>query len=104
MYAVIRTGGKQYTVREGQAVRVEKLDGEAGATVNFDEVLMLGGDQVHVGSPLVSGASVTAEITRQGKASRIKVFKMKRRKNYRRTRGHRQPFTEVRIQSIQGGK
>ncbi|RLB45159.1 MAG: 50S ribosomal protein L21 [Deltaproteobacteria bacterium] len=100
MYAVIKTGGKQYRVSEGDTVRVEKLDGDVGANVDFDEVLMLGGDKVAVGKPHVSGAKVTAEIVAQDKAKKIIVFKMKRRKNYRRKAGHRQPYTELRITGI----
>lgn len=100
MYAVIKTGGKQYRVSEGDTVRVEKLDGDVGANVDFDDVLMLGGDKVAVGTPTVSGAKVTAEIVAQDKAKKIIVFKMKRRKNYRRKAGHRQPYTELRITGI----
>jgi len=100
MYAVIKTGGKQYRVSEGDTLRVEKLDGDVGAKVEFDEVLMIGGDKVAVGKPTVSGAKVTAEIVAQDKAKKIIVFKMKRRKNYRRKQGHRQPYTELRITGI----
>ncbi len=100
MYAVIKTGGKQYRVSEGDVVRVEKLSGEVGESIKLDEVLMIGGESVRVGTPTVSGASVTAEITGQNRSKKVVVFKMKRRKNYRRTRGHRQPYTELRITSI----
>ena len=100
MYAVIKTGGKQYRVSEGDTLRVEKLDGEVGSKLELDEVLMVGGDKVAVGSPTVKGAKVTAEITAQDRAKKIVVFKMKRRKNYRRKQGHRQPFTEIRITGI----
>ena len=100
MYAVIRTGGKQYRVEEGDRVRVEKLAGEVGSEITLNDVLMIGGDKVAVGTPTVSGASVTAEITAQDKAKKIIVFKMKRRKDYRRKYGHRQPYTELRIKSV----
>jgi len=100
MYAVIRTGGKQYRVSEGDTVRVEKLAGDVGSKIEFDEVLMLGGDKVSVGKPKVKGAKVKGEIIAQDKAKKIIVFKMKRRKNYRRKNGHRQPYTEIRINSI----
>lgn len=100
MYAVIKTGGKQYRVSEGDTLRVEKLDGDVGAKVELTEVLMLGGDKVSVGKPLVKGAKVTAEIVAQDRAKKIIVFKMRRRKNYRRKYGHRQPYTELRITGI----
>jgi large subunit ribosomal protein L21 len=100
MYAVIKTGGKQYRVTEGERLRVEKIAGDKGATVDFGEVLMLGGDKVSIGLPLVSGAKVSAEIIRQGLDKKIVVFKMRRRKRYRRKNGHRQPFTELRITGI----
>ncbi|MEO0325250.1 MAG: 50S ribosomal protein L21 [Myxococcota bacterium] len=100
MYAVIKTGGKQYRVQEGDVLRVEKLAGEVGDTVTLEEVLMIGGDTVAVGTPTVSGAAVTAEIVAQDRAKKIIVFKMKRRKNYRRKYGHRQPYTELRITGV----
>jgi large subunit ribosomal protein L21 len=100
MYAVIRTGGKQYRVSEGDTVRVEKLAGAVGDTLKFDEVLMLGGEKVSVGAPLVKGASVAAQITAQGKDKKVIVFKIRRRKNYRRKNGHRQPFTELKVTGI----
>jgi large subunit ribosomal protein L21 len=100
MYAVIKTGGKQYRVSEGERLRVEKIAGDKGATVDFGEVLMLGGDKVSIGLPLVSGAKVSAEIIRQGLDKKIVIFKMRRRKRYRRKNGHRQPFTELRITGI----
>jgi len=99
-YAIIKTGGKQYRVSEGDTIRVEKIQGEVGSSVELDEVLMLGGDDVSVGTPLVSGAKVTAEIVAQDRAKKIIVFKMKRRKNYRRKAGHRQPYTELRITGV----
>lgn len=100
MYAIIKTGGKQYRVSEGDVLRVEKLKGDVGATVEFGEVLMLGGEKVAIGTPVVSGASVKAEILAQDRAKKIIVFKMKRRKNYRRKYGHRQPYTELKITGI----
>lgn len=100
MYAVIRTGGKQYRVSEGQKLRVEKLSGTAGDKVTFQEVLFVGGDSPKIGQPLVQGASVAAEITGQDRGKKIVVFKFKRRKNYRRKNGHRQPYTELKITGI----
>jgi large subunit ribosomal protein L21 len=102
MYAVVKTGGKQHRVREGDLVRVEKLTGEIGAKVTLAEVLMVGGDgaATQVGSPLLPGATVEAEIVKQGLAKKILVFKMKRRKNYHRRYGHRQPFTHLKITRI----
>jgi large subunit ribosomal protein L21 len=101
MYAVIKTGGKQYRVSEGDRLRVEKLAGEVGSTVELGEVLMLGGDAPKIGKPMVAGAKVVAEIVAQDRAKKIIVFKIRRRKNYRRKNGHRQPFTELRIKTIQ---
>lgn len=101
MYAVIKTGGKQYRVSEGDTLCVEKLLGDIGSKVEFNEVLMLGGEKVKIGSPLLKGAKVTAEIVTQDKDKKIIVFKMRRRKNYRRKYGHRQPYTELKITSIQ---
>lgn len=100
MYAVIKTGGKQYRVNEGDRLRVEKLEGVVGDTIDFAEVLMLGGDTVSIGTPLVSGAKVSAEIVGQGLGKKIIVFKMRRRKRYRRKNGHRQPFTELKVKGI----
>ncbi len=102
MYAVIKTGGKQYRVAEGDKIRVEKLPGDVGAQVEFDEILMVGGEKVAVGTPHVSGAKVVAEITGQDLAKKIIIFKFKRRKGYRRRNGHRQPYTELRIDSVKG--
>ena len=101
MYAVIKTGGKQYRVSEGDRLRVEKLAGEVGGTVELDEVLMLGGESPKVGTPTVDGAKVVAEIVAQDRAKKVIVFKIKRRKNYRRKKGHRQPYTELRIKALQ---
>jgi large subunit ribosomal protein L21 len=100
MYAVIKTGGKQYRVSEGDRLRVEKLEGAAGDFVQLNEVLMLGGETVSIGSPLVPGASVSAQIVAQGRGKKIIVFKMRRRKRYRRKNGHRQPFTELKVTNI----
>jgi large subunit ribosomal protein L21 len=99
-YAVIRTGGKQYRVSQGETLRVEKLPGDVGSSITFSEVLLLGGDSLNVGKPLVSGASVTGTIVAQDRAKKIIVFKMRRRKNYRRKNGHRQWYTEVKITGI----
>lgn len=100
MYAVIRTGGKQYRVSEGDTLRIEKLPGEVGGSITFGEVLMLGGEKLSVGKPLIKGAKVSAQIVAQDRAKKIIVFKMRRRKNYRRKNGHRQWFTEVKITGI----
>ena len=101
MYAVMVTGGKQYKVSEGDVLFVEKLDAEEGASVTFDNVLMTGdGENVKVGAPTVDGASVEAKVVKNGKAKKIYVFKMKRKKNYRRKKGHRQPFTKIEIIKI----
>ena len=100
MYAVIKTGGKQYRVSEGDRLRVEKLEGAEGDFVQLNEVLMLGGERVSIGSPLVPGASVAAQITAQGRGKKVIVFKMRRRKRYRRKNGHRQPFTELTVTNI----
>jgi large subunit ribosomal protein L21 len=103
MYAVIQTGGKQYRVKSGEQVKVEMLPAEVGAAVSFDRVLMLGeGDGVKVGAPFVSGAAVKATVVAQGRGEKIRIFKMRRRKHYAKTQGHRQGFTEVRIDEIVG--
>ena len=104
MYAVVRTGGKQVRVRPGEAVRVEKLAGAVGEHVTLGEVLLLGGGEGadRVGTPLVAGASVVATILAQERGPKITIFKMKRRKNYRRHQGHRQGFTELKIEGIVG--
>jgi len=100
MYAVIKTGGKQYRVSEGQTLRVEKLPGNAGDKLTFSEVLLVAGETAKIGQPLVQGASVAAEITAQDRAKKIVIFKFRRRKNYRRKTGHRQPYTELKITGI----
>jgi large subunit ribosomal protein L21 len=104
MYAVIKTGGKQYRVSAGQSLRVEKLDAQAGSEVTLSEVLLVGeGDDVKIGSPLLSGAAVKATIVAQGRGDKIRFFKMRRRKHYRKSQGHRQSYTELRIDSIVTG-
>lgn len=101
MYAVIKTGGKQYRVSEGQTLRIEKLNAEQGTNVEFDQVLMVAdGENFKVGTPLVSGGKVTAEILEQGRGKKVKIVKFRRRKHYRRQMGHRQSFTEVKITGI----
>jgi len=103
-YAVIRTGGKQYRVTPGELLRVESLDGEKGSDITFSEVLLTSSDgAVRIGTPLVSGVTVSARVVEHGKEKKILVFKKKRRKNYSRQRGHRQHFTAVQIQSINMG-
>jgi large subunit ribosomal protein L21 len=106
MYAVIKTGGKQYKVQTNDIIEVEKLDKEAGSTVKFEEVLLIDdGKEVKVGNPNIAGAAVVAEIITQKKDDKILVFKKKRRHNYRRTKGHRQPLSLVRITDLGfGGK
>ena len=101
MYAVIKTGGKQYRVAKNDVIRVEKIDAEAGSSVDLDEVLLVGGgDEARVGTPLVDGAKVTATVLEQIKGEKIVVFKKKRRKNYRRKKGHRQLLTVLRVTDI----
>lgn len=100
MYAVIRTGGKQYRVSEGDRVRVEKLSGEVGDELELTDVLMIGGETVSIGRPLVEGAKVNAEIVAQDKYKKVVVYKFKRRKGYRLKAGHRQPYTELKVLSI----
>lgn len=100
MYAVIDTGGKQHTVREGELVRVEKIEGGPGDVITFDRVLMVCDGQTHIGAPIVEGASVQARVVRQGRARKIIVMKYKAKAHYRRKTGHRQSFTEVRIERI----
>lgn len=102
MYAIIKTGGKQYRVSEGEAVQVEKLNAEVGAEVVFDEVLTVVNDaDVKIGAPVVEGAKVTAKVVEHGKADKIFVFKYKAKVNYRKRQGHRQPFTTVEITKIE---
>jgi len=103
MFAVIRTGGKQYTVVKDGVLDIERIDGDAGASVTFGEVLMVGGESPTHGAPLVDGASVLAEIVSQKRGPKVIAFKKKRRKNTHRKRGHRQQLTRVRITGIQLG-
>ncbi|MBK1734496.1 50S ribosomal protein L21 [Halorhodospira abdelmalekii] len=104
MYAVIRSGGKQYRVAEGEVVRVEKLPAQVGERIELDDVLMVGqGGDVKVGTPRVDGATVQAEVVDQGRGRKIEVVKFKRRKNYRRHHGHRQHYTDIKITGIQAG-
>lgn len=99
--AIIKTGGKQYRVAVGDKLRIEKLATDVGATVDFDEVLLVGsGDGVKVGTPMVDGAKVSAVVKNHGRGKKLIVYKFRRRKNYRRKNGHRQPFTEVEITAI----
>ena len=102
MYAIIKTGGKQYCVEEGKVITIEKLDVEAGAEVAFAEVLLLSGDSLKIGQPTVAGAKVTGKVLEQGKGAKIRIFKYKAKSNYRRRQGHRQPFTKVQIEKIEG--
>jgi len=101
MYAIVATGGKQYKVREGEVLRIEKIPGEVGSPVSFDQVLMVAdGENVNIGRPALDGAAVTARIVEQGRANKLIVFKYKRRKRYRRKQGHRQSYTAVKIGAI----
>lgn len=100
MYAIIKTGGKQYKVAEGDTIFVEKLDAEVDGTYTFDQVLAIGGEEVKVGSPLIEGATVTARVLRQAKSKKVIVFKYKPKKTYRRKQGHRQPYTKLQIEKI----
>ncbi len=102
MYAVIETGGKQVRVSEGSVIYVEKLDVNAGDSFTFDKVLMVGGDDLKIGNPYVAGATVTATVEKQGKQKKILVFKMKAKKKYRRKQGHRQPYTKLVVNTING--
>jgi large subunit ribosomal protein L21 len=103
MFAVIRTGGKQARVAPGDSIRIEKLEGAVGDTIELSEVLLVGDeDSPRVGTPLVAGAKVVGTITAQDRADKITVFKMKRRKGYRRKQGHRQAYTELRVDRIEG--
>ena len=103
MYAIIKTGGKQYKVSEGDEIIVEKLNVEEGATVTFEEVFaIVDGEDVKIGQPKVEGAKVTASVVKNGKGPKIRIFKYKHKTNYRRRMGHRQPFTKVKIEKIEG--
>jgi len=101
MYAVIKTGGKQYRVVAGETLKIETVAGEVGSAILLDKVLMVGnGDTVSVGQPLLAGATVTATIVSNGRGEKIRIFKMRRRKHYQKHQGHRQNFTEIRIDGI----
>jgi large subunit ribosomal protein L21 len=103
MFAVINTGGKQYRVSQGTVLRVEKLTAEAGATVEFGDVLLLGeGDSLKIGKPYVAGAKVTATVQSHGKSDKVRIVKFRRRKHYLRQKTHRQPYTEVKVTGIVG--
>jgi large subunit ribosomal protein L21 len=103
MYAVVATGGKQYKVTEGLTLRVEKLEGDAGATVNLDKVLMIAdGSDVKIGTPYLNGSNVTATIVAQGRAKKVEIMKFKRRKHSQKRTGHRQYYTEIEITGIAG--
>ena len=101
MYAVVETGGKQYKVSQGDVISVERLSGKAGEKVALEKILMInGGNKTVIGNPVVKSAKVVGEIVKEGRGEKIIVFKMKRRKNYRRTRGHRQTYTSLKITEI----
>jgi large subunit ribosomal protein L21 len=103
LYAIVRTGGKQYRVEQGQTIYVEQLSAPVGEKVTIGEVLLLGeGDGIRVGTPLLTAASVSGTVVEQGRDHKIRVFKYKKRKHYRRTRGHRQSYTALRIDAIEG--
>ena len=101
MYAVIKTGGKQYRVAAGEKLKIEQIPAEVGAEITLDQILMLGeGETVKIGTPLVSGATVKATVLSQGRHDKVKIFKMRRRKHYQKHQGHRQNYTEIRIDGI----
>ena len=100
MYAVFESGGKQHRVAEGESLKLEKIEAATGETIEFDRVLMVGGDDVRVGTPLVDGAKVTAEIVDHGRHEKVRIVKFNRRKHHRKETGHRQWYTEVRITGI----
>ncbi|MCR5053511.1 MAG: 50S ribosomal protein L21 [Lachnospiraceae bacterium] len=100
MYAIIATGGKQYKVSEGDIITIEKLGVEAGEKVTFDQVLAVGGDKIAVGTPTVAGATVEASVLREGRAKKIIVYKYKRKTGYHKKNGHRQPYTQLKIEKI----
>ena len=103
MYAVIKTGGKQYRVSEGDTLRVEKLDGSAGETIEFDQVLAVGeGADLKIGTPFVEGGKVTATVKEQGRAKKVEIIKFRRRKHHMKRMGHRQSYTELEITGISG--
>ncbi|WP_025733425.1 50S ribosomal protein L21 [Carnimonas nigrificans] len=99
-YAVIKSGGKQYRVEEGQSIKLEKLEVATGDSIDFDQVLLVGGDEVKIGAPLVEGAKVTAEVVSHGRGKKVNIIKFRRRKHHMKRQGHRQWFTEVKITGI----
>ena len=102
-YAIIKTGGKQYKVAAGEKIKVELLDAEVGAVVTIDQVLAVGsGDGLTVGAPLVAGATVSATVVSHGKHDKVRIFKMRRRKHYKKSQGHRQNYTELEISAVNG--
>jgi large subunit ribosomal protein L21 len=104
MYAVVKTGGKQYKVAPGEKLKIERIPADIGTEVTLDQVLMIvgEGDSVRLGQPIVSGAAVKATVVSQGRGEKVKIFKMRRRKHYQKHQGHRQNYTELRIDSIAG--
>ncbi len=101
MYAVIKTGGKQYRVAAGQKIKVEQIPADVGSEITLDQVLMVGeGESVKIGTPVISGAVVKASVISHGRHDKIKIFKMRRRKHYQKRQGHRQNYTEIRIEAI----
>jgi large subunit ribosomal protein L21 len=103
MYAVIKTGGKQYRVAAGEKLKVEQIPADVGAEITLDQVLMVGeGESVKIGTPLITGAKVTATVISHGRGPKIKIFKMRRRKHYQKHQGHRQNYTEIQISGIAG--
>ena len=103
MFAVIKTGGKQYRVAEDQVLEIEKIEGEPGKIVQLGDVLMIGGNEPQIGSPAIDGASVAVEVIEQGRGPKVIAFKKRRRKNSKRKRGHRQDLTVIKITGIEGG-
>ncbi len=103
MYAIIKTGGKQYRVQSGEQLRVEALRADVGSSLSIEEVLLVGdGDGVKIGAPFVSGAKVKATVVSHGRGDKVRIFKLRRRKHYQKSQGHRQSYTELRIDDIQG--
>ena len=103
MYAVIKTGGKQYRVAAGEKLKVEQIPADVGAEITLDQVLMVGeGESVKIGAPIVNGAKVTAKVIAHGRGPKVKIFKMRRRKHYQKHQGHRQNYTEIQISAIAG--
>ena len=101
MYAIVETGGKQYRVTAGEKLKIEQIPADVGSQITLDQVLMVGeGESVKVGNPLVAGATVTATVVSHGRGVKVKIFKLRRRKHYQRTQGHRQNYTEIRVDVI----